>query len=123
MNVLDQGHLFEIDNLDAIDSRQMLRFVKRVGDNFPFNQPPSCAGTNCQEVLRVLLSRVTYLQRQKWCLENVAIAMFLWMTLWLFEFRAARRHRRLPPFRVVNVDTCKGCGHVGCNCNAAGGAK
>ena len=71
MKILDAGHIYSLDSLDG-NLEQTLTFVKREGEKFPFNSG-SHAGTNCQEVLRVLIDRSEYLQKQKPCAETECI--------------------------------------------------
>lgn len=115
MKIRDPGHEYELDSLDG-DYRQILVFVKREGSKYPFNEGTH-AGTNCQEVLRVLIDRSEYLNRQVPCAETEAIIGNLKLALLLFELRAARRHNR-----QLNLETtqsllseapCEICGHIG----------
>lgn len=119
MRVLDDGHAYSVDNYDG-DWPQTLVFVKREGSGYPFNVGHH-AGTNCQEVLRVLIDRVEYLQKQIPCAANESILQHLRLALRDFELRAAQRHNRaLPIFwigEIENVPTCSECGHIGCTGN------
>ena len=67
--------------------------MKREGKGYPGNVG-HYAGTNCQEVLRVLIDRVKYLEGQIPCRENSLIISSLRTALWHFESRAADRHNR-----------------------------
>src|SRR5687767_370812 len=75
-------------------------------------------GTNCQEVIRVLIARVKYLQSQIPCAANESVLRHLRLALRDFELRAALRHgRSLPVFELSDIEiqpTCAGCGHIGC---------
>lgn len=113
MNVIDPGHNYVLQSLDNAPP-QILQFSKRIGPNYPGNEPPAYHGTNCQEPLRAIFDRCRYLSRQFWCVETTLIVLLLLAALWLFEFRAARIHRRWPPRRVINGPICPICGHVGC---------
>lgn len=121
MKILDAGHSYLLDSLDGGESVQLV-FVKRCGENFPFNLG-SHPGTNCQEVLRALIDRCEYLNRQKPCAETEAAIGCLRSALLHFEARAARRHGRSLDLEstqaLVNAVTCAKCGHVGC----AGGCQ
>ena len=116
MKIIDAGHIYLLDCLDGGEA-VTLTFVKREGDNFPFNKG-EYPGTNAQEVLRALIDRTEYLNRQKPCAETEAAIGNLRSALLLFELRAARRHTRQLDLRdtqgVVSGETCKVCGHVGC---------
>lgn len=120
MKEVDKGHEYLLDEYDGYHERGMrLVFVKREGEGYPFNKGSHC-GTNCQEVLRALIYRVKYLQKQIPCDENVVVLRNLRNALWQFEIRAAQRHgRQLPklPEAIETVPTCEGCGHIGCEGN------
>ncbi len=123
MKIKDCGHVYTLDALDG-GAEQEIRFVKRVGDGFPFNHAPAYGGTNCQEVLRVLIDRVDYLQRQKPCAESESISALLKTALMLFESRAARLHGHTLELRdlmeCVSSTTCSTCGHVKCEAHLTG---
>lgn len=116
MQILDAGHVYLVENVGQ-DTTQVLTFIKREGEGFPFNSG-SHEGTNCQEVLRALIDRTEYLLRQKPCAETESAAALLRAALLLFELRAARRHHRelaLESTQGLMCKTvCKKCGHVGC---------
>lgn len=116
MKILDAGHQYSLDCLDG-NIEQIITFVKRNGDNFPFNYD-SNSGTNCQEVLRALIDRTEYLQNQKPCAETEAIIGNLRTALLLFELRAASNHdRKLKLYSTQDLmsgTVCKKCGHIGC---------
>lgn len=121
MNVIDQGHIFELAtyNGDACYDRpaRLLTFMKRSGPGSPGNVG-SFPGTNCQEVIRALISRVTYLDAQKPCAENEIIINSLRSALWAFEVRAARRRNATLSTHETNIEyaaTCDVCGHIDCN--------
>jgi len=115
MRIIDAGHMYSLDTYDSdTKDKQVITFMKRYGDNFPFNQN-SYPGTNCQEVLRVLIDRCEYLYKQKPCLETESIIGLLKTSLLLFESRAARLHGlALNLDNNTLNDTCKTCGHVVC---------
>lgn len=119
MKIIDSGHAYLLDSIDGGDPIT-LTFVKRAGEKFPFNIG-SHPGTNVQEVLRALIERTEYLNRQVPCAETEAAIGLLKTTLLLFELRAARRHGRtldLMDLRLLScLPTCLKCGHIGCNCD------
>jgi len=91
MVVIDKGHLYRLESLDGSETQE-LRFVKRVGPGFPGNEAPPYAGTNIQEVLRVLINRVQYLDGQIATWHNKIIIACLKCAFNLLEQRAAGRH-------------------------------
>lgn len=121
MRVVDAGHEYLLDSYDGGEPVRLI-FVKREGEGYPFNVGHH-PGTNCQEVIRALIDRVQYLQKQIPCEENERIINDLRSCLWNFENRAAKRHGRafVFPWReqyqtlaVEEQPTCAGCGHIGC---------
>ena len=127
MKVIDPGHRYLLNHLDD-DGRgsepTALVFVKREGPGYPGNEGHH-AGTNLQEVLRALISRVKYLEGQESHPNNAVVIMNLRHAIWLLESRAAERHGRvfdLSAKGVVDINdssiedapTCQQCGHVGC---------
>ena len=120
MQIVDAGHHYILDCFDPTpghEGQHSMKFVKREGPGYPFNRG-IYGGTNCQEVLRALIDRTEYLNRQQPCAETEAAAGLLRAALLLFELRAARRHGRsldLPSTQhVLSGETCEKCGHVGC---------
>lgn len=137
MRVLDPGHLYEVDLYDGVPNgatARYLRFMKRIGSEYPQNKGDPYAGTNCQEVLRVLIDRVRYLNGQVPDRRNDRILSDLRSALWNFELRAAERRGEPEPFLkrvrdwagdgwnnqtdrplcVELIPTCGTCGHILC---------
>jgi len=120
--IYDRGHSYTLASLDG-HATQYLQFVKRFDKDDPTKYPGNTSaysGTTLQIVLRVVLNRVEYLQRQKWCVENVMVSLCLMSALWLLELRAARRHG-LPCWHglrfAADQPLCEKCGHTTCKCN------
>lgn len=134
MNVIDPGHVYDLDWLDGkprtsveghvIAPENRLVFVKREGDGYPGNVGHH-PGTNLQDVLRALIDRVSYLNRQIPHVNNVWILVNLRRSVWLLEQRAAERHGRkfdvpvpsivdTPDVKIEALPICSGCGHIGC---------
>ncbi len=117
MRIIDPGHSYLLDNLDnEVATLQPLIFVKREGPGFPGNVGHH-GGTNCQEVLRALIDRLTYLHGQIPDDRTIDAALLLRKAVHLLEQRAAERHGRNSPSETESVYgiTCSKCGHVGCN--------
>lgn len=126
MKVLDPGHSFALDVLDppghphtVLRNHLVLDYVKREGPGFPGNEG-HYPGTNMQEVMRSLISRLMYLDKQVPDFRNARIVFNQRNSLWLLEQRAAERHGRILVEREGPIETwptCGKCGHVGHECN------
>jgi hypothetical protein len=115
MKVLDPGHRYELIHLDGND-HEILTFVKREGNDYPGNIG-HYPGTNMQEVLRVLIDRLRYVNNQIHDNRNLLAIEHLQDAIYLLEERAAARHHRLVTFEVEGIEllpTCPKCGHIGC---------
>jgi hypothetical protein len=115
MKIFDAVHTYALDGYDGA-ARQLLIFMKREGPGYPFNVG-SYGGTNCQEVMRALIDRILYLDRQVACAENQIALAGIRSALYAFEIRAARRHGRELQSTVPNIETaetCGTCGHIDC---------
>lgn len=84
MKVIVPGHKYSIQNQDG-SGEQTITFVRRIPES------EAHEGTLCQELLRVLIDRVHYLDRQVPHVVNVKIRENLRECLVLFEQRAAQR--------------------------------
>lgn len=124
MRTIDPGHCYQLLTLDG-DLAQRLVFVKRHDPADPSRYPgntTSHPGTTLQSVIRALLERTRYLQRQVWCIENVGVIAALRTCLWLLEWRAARRHGTLylhTCHYAEHAPMCPVCGHTQCRHDAA----
>lgn len=100
MKIIDPGHCYEVDSYDG-EMNQLIDFMKRIGDKFPGNEGSSCPGTNCQELIRILIDRCKYLNNQIPCIET--------------EDRALRIKGLAPiiwPLEIENLSPCNICGHI-----------
>lgn len=119
MRVIDKGHFYALRMLDTQfdDKCEYLTFVKREGPGYPGNVG-HYPGTTTQEVLRALIDRGRYVNKQIPCPETEAAIHLMETALVLLEMRAARRHGRTLKADymdgIVYGEVCKECGHVGC---------
>lgn len=114
--MIDPGHTYELASYDG-ESVVRLTFMKRVGPMYPGNAR-AYPGTNIQDVLRVLIDRTAYLERQIPDTANVVVSRALQDALFALERRAARRHGRKllqsDPDGIENIPACIVCGHIEC---------
>lgn len=132
MNIIDPGHVYELAWLDGTPRlhdgtfgcgqvQNQLIFVKREDDKYPGNVGHH-PGTTMQEVLRVLIDRLKYVDNQLPHHANETAAQCLRMAILALEGRAAEQHSRLGDFIkrfseaecIELVPTCPKCGHIGC---------
>ena len=88
MKVIDPGHKYKLDYIDKQTTEILegsLTFVKR------FRGEANHTGTTCQEVLRVLIDRVQFLDKEIPWEGNKDLLKHLRMALILFEARALIR--------------------------------
>lgn len=120
MICLDPGHRYKLDVYDG-DSEDCseLVFMKRIGDGYPGNTGDAHPGTNLQDVLRVLIDRVKYLDNQIGDTRNQEIIAHLETSIWLLEQRAAHRHGFMnwecPTEKPSEAEYCRICGHITCH--------
>ncbi len=123
MNVLDPGHVYELDNLDDPDGevpRVLLYFVKREGERYPGNVGHH-AGTTTQEVMRALIHRLEYVEGQRPHPANERVIQRLRDSIFDLEVRATelsrdqRRMRHCTPHLIEESRVCVTCGHVCCD--------
>lgn len=123
MLVHDKGHLYAVVDYPTGLLQQEIQFVKKVGARFPGNSLPESDGTNCQEVIRVLIDRCKYLNSQIPSKQTTRIIELLRNALYLFEYRAADQKDNLRGlFQMSNVRSdlvdiesvpaCTICGHI-----------
>lgn len=120
MKVTDPGHEYEVDTYDGDGSTMTIGFMKREGVGYPGNVG-HYPGTNLQEILRVCIDRLEYLDNQIACNKNKKILMKLRSCIGMLESRAAKRHGKIlmmpvPMWsKIETLLTCKICGHIKCN--------
>lgn len=115
MRCTEAGHKYLLEHLDG-DGLQELVFVKREGEGYPGNIGHH-EGTNLQEVYRVLINRIQYLNMQVADGINLHLIESARCSIIYLELRAAARHgRKHPDFwdDVENQPVCTKCGHIGC---------
>lgn len=134
VKVLDPGHAYELDHLDSDQpwrTCETLCFVKRVGSKFPGNEPPAYAGTTSQEVIRALIDRLKYVDKQidhtdevhtQGHQHNRRALDGLRSALRALEERAAMERGDFMSVIAIaqtpmieNTPTCAGCGHCLCS--------
>jgi len=116
MKILEPGHLYQAQCYDG-EYLQLIQFMKRLGHGYPGNRGVPHPGTNCQELLRILINRVKYLDNQIHDVANTEILASLRSALYWFEERArVRRGQRSLEyiFYIEDEPVCEICGHILC---------
>lgn len=118
MRVIDNGHIYELDEVDhdGTDLRdvQQIRFVRRRdgrGELLPESQREP--GILTQEILRVAIDRTLYLYAEDPCDEDTEIVKHLRAALVLYESRAARRNIEKVS-KPEEKEVCPKCHHMLC---------
>lgn len=104
MKIIDPGHEYELASIDG-ECVQKIRFVKR------FRGVENHAGTTNQELLRVLIDRVTRLNDERPWPGNQEIIVHLRMALILHESRALYRKVEKGLLKPEHVVTAIRDGH------------
>lgn len=109
MRIRIPGHLYQLDELKAdfsgvIKNSATLRFVSRVGANYPGNLD-SFDGTTTQEVLRCLVDRAIYVNNQKFYWFTWLSIWLFRLAIWLYEKRAADIHKKPFSFKLSKIET------------------
>lgn len=118
MRIVEPGHVYSIADVDVPvgedPHRQVLYFVRRRShDGALLPEAEREPGILSQELLRVLIDRVRYLNDEDPCAEDVEILLRLRAALVLFESRAARRTIEKLSMPET-ADACPVCHHLLC---------
>lgn len=95
MRVITEGHLYELENFEEGDIKQALQFIQKV----PVFEGSSdlktiSNGTTNEEVLKVLINRLQYLNGKFPCRENSIVITKLEEALMWLEKRTRDRVAR-----------------------------
>ena len=115
MRVIDPGHAYALRDLDG-EAETVLRFVKRVGPEYPGNAGAH-PGPTTQEVLRALIDRTIFVDSQQPHHQNAVAIRDMRSALAALEARASERHGvpcRWGPAEIETMPTCPTCGHIWC---------
>jgi len=104
MKTITEGHHYTMDSLDGVAKNEIV-FVKR------FRGQENHPGTTNQEVLRVLLDRVKFLDKEKPWEGNKKILHHLRMALVLHESRALERKVEKDEVAPEFIEKCPKDGH------------
>lgn len=111
MRIIEPGHVYAMANVDG-DGEQAVWFVRRRDERAEL-LPVFTPGVLSQELLRVLIDRVRYLNDEDPCDEDVRIIANLRDCLRLFEARASRRTIEKMPMPEM-AEACPICHHLLC---------
>lgn len=96
MKVLTAGHLYEVDNFENKSTCQHIQFIEKVP--LPLGKPGELRtvndGTTNEEILKMLINRMQYLQDKFPCRENALVITKLEESLMWLEKRTADRKNR-----------------------------
>lgn len=107
MKVIKPGHRYIIDELDALDGAPETSMIQFVDRGHGRNEQ----GTTCQELLRVLIDRVKFLDSELHWERNKEIIFHLRKALLLFEVRALERKLEKNQMLPENLCVDKVDGH------------
>lgn len=93
VRIVEPGHIYAVKNRDD-NSEQIIKFIR---SDLP-GQAGSHDGILCQDLLRILMDRVHFLNKQQPCQENQDIYVRLREVLILFETRAMKRKLEKHPY-------------------------
>lgn len=89
MNVLEAGHTYELENFEHTDAEgQVIQFIQKDELRTVAN------GTTNEEVLKMLIDRISFLQSKFPCRENAIVITKLEESLMWLEKRTADRIKR-----------------------------
>ena len=99
MKVITEGHTYELDHFENYGlpgvAVQKLQFIhKEPAEPGSKELETICDGTTNEEVLRVLIDRMNYLQNKFPCRENAIVITKLEESLMWLEKRTANRKAR-----------------------------
>ena len=105
MNVLDEGHRYSIKHFQNPSDEQIIQFYKDGEIN-----DLEVSGILCQDLLRVLINRVIFLDGQLPSHHNDKILEYLRKALATFEFRAIERdiEKEGKPVEDIPLNRLKG---------------
>jgi hypothetical protein len=117
VKVIDPGHEYLAEGPAGVEP-QRITFVKNRGGKYPGNDGDPHLGILCQELMRVLIDRMSYLNNQGSCAETEHALAAVRQALGWMEVRAARC--RGDAIDLPHADslegmlTCPVCGHNCC---------
>lgn len=95
MQTLITGHSYKLENFENRSETQVLNFIrKEPNTEFPHDLTTVQDGTANEEVLRVLIDRMHFLQSKFPCRENAIVITKLEESLMWLEKRTADRKNR-----------------------------
>lgn len=94
MNVLVEGHTYELSQVESMDLAQRLQFINKVKQE-DGSLVTVADGTTNEEVLKVLIDRMQYLNKRVPCRENSIVITKLEESLMWLEKRTNDRLKRV----------------------------
>ncbi len=117
MKIIESGHTYLAEGVSNAPN-QLIEFVMNRGEKYPGNTGDPHSGILCQELIRILIDRTSYLNNQGSCMETEHALAALRSALAWFEVRAARcRGDKIDLPHADDLERqhiCKVCGHNFC---------
>lgn len=102
MQVITPGHTYEASNFDNPNSSQTIQFIHKKQGETPGVLVLVSDGTTNEEVLKILIDRMNYLQAHVPCRENaIAITNLEQALMWLEKRTMNRIARGVEGTKVV----------------------
>lgn len=95
MNVIVAGHRYRVQNFENKGAYALIQFIHKEPKQEGSSELVTvCDGTTNEEVLKVLIDRMKYLNNKMECDENKQVISHLEESLKLLEERTAKRTKR-----------------------------
>ena len=94
MKVLREGHKYNLQNFESTNGHQSIQFIEKEAIEGSSLMETIHDGTTNEEVLRMLIDRMNYLQGKFPCRENAIVITKLEESLMWLEKRTADRVKR-----------------------------
>ena len=102
MEVFREGHLYALDGFEVKDNKQTIQFIEKEPTDTAGELKTVYDGTTNEEVLSMLINRMSYLQGKFPCKENAIVITNLEESLmWLNKRTEERKSRNVEGKHIV----------------------